>query len=201
LTSIGNIGKQVFNKINAKRQRPWKGEEEVRIAWISAIENALDIHFDAERARKDGSYNNVIIEFKSPNAFKGTKSSAKFKEATQQRLLPYILREAGKSGIPSEDFIGIAIDGEHICFAQVKRGDIEVQHLIPFSEYAVVLVIQAIESDIRRSITIENLMSDFGHGSSNAQQLMQILSNSLSTELGKGGNSKIKMLYSEWQTL
>lgn len=167
--------KGAFSAIQSKRQRPWHGEEEVRIAWVAALEAATGLHFDAERTKKDSSYNHVIIEFKAPSLFKGSKASAKFKEATEKRLLPYIQREAGKTGIPEDDFIGIAIDGEHICFAQVKSGVIQTQHLVPFSEYAVELVVQALQADTRRAITIDNLMSDFGHGSLNARALMQAL--------------------------
>lgn len=187
--------------IQSKRQRPWKGEEEVRIAWVSALEAATGLHFDAERAKKDSSYNHVIIEFKAPGLFKGSKSSAKFKEAVVERLLPYIQRESMKAGIPEDEFIGIAIDGEHICFAQVQSGTIQTQHLIPFSEYAVALVVQALEADTRRAITIDNLMSDFGHGSVNARSLMQALSDALAEEISLTGNSKIKMLYEEWRAL
>ena len=193
--------KGAFSAIQAKRQRPWHGEEEVRIAWVSALEAATGLHFDAERAKKDSSYNHVIIEFKAPGLFKGSKTSAKFKEATERRLLPYIQRESEKTGIPEDDFIGIAIDGEHICFAQVQSGTVQTQHLVPFSEYAVELVIQALQADTRRAITIDNLMADFGHGSVNARSLMQSLSDALAAELRSPGNSKIKMLFEEWHTL
>ena len=190
-----------YTHIAARRSRPWQGEEEVRVAWVSALESALNIHFDAERAKKDGSYNNVIIEFKAPGLFKGSKGSAKFKEATDRRLLPYILREAKKSGIPASDYIGIAIDGDHVCFAQVRDDVIHTQHLVPFSEYAVDLVIQAIQADTRRAITLENLIADFGHGSVDARYLMQSMSDALAAELTVAGNSKIKMLFEEWRTL
>lgn len=193
--------RDAFNHISSKRSRPWKGEEEVRLAWVAALESALELHFDAERARKDCSYNNVIIEFKAPGHFKSSKSSAKFKEATDQRLLPYIKREALKVGIPEEEFIGIAIDGDNICFAQVRNNDIETQHLIPFSEYAVGLVMQAIRSETRRAVSIENLLSDFGHGSSSAQSLMQAMANALAEELALSSNTKIKMLFEEWRAL
>jgi hypothetical protein len=171
------------------------------VAWVSALEAALSIHFDAERSDKDSSYNNVIIEFKAPGFFKGSKSSAKFKEAIDQRLLPYIQREAKKSGIPAADYIGIAIDGDHICFAQVRDDVIHTQHLVPFSEYAVGLVIQAIRADTRRAITVDNLIADFGHGSANARSLMQAMADALAAELAATGNSKIKMLFEEWRTL
>ncbi len=193
--------KAAFSAIEAKRIRPWVNEEEVRIAWVASLEVALGIHFDAERINKDSSYNNVIIEFKAPGFFNGSKVSAKFKEAIDKRLLPYIIREAAKTGIPEDDYIGIAIDGEHICFAQVVDGNINSQHLIPFSEYAVGLVMQAIKADTRRAVTIENLMADFGHSSVNARSLMQVLADALADELSVGGNSKIKMLFEEWRTL
>lgn len=193
--------KTAFEHIASKRNRPWKGEEEVRIAWVAALEAASGVHFDAERLNKDSSYNNVIIEFKAPGLFKGSKSSAKFKEATDNRLLPYIQREAAKSGIPTEDYIGIAIDGDHVCFAQVRGGAIHSQHLVPFSEYAVALVVEAIKADTRRAITVDNLLADFGHRSPNAQALMQALSDALAAELAVSGNSKIKMLFEEWRTL
>lgn len=200
-TTQPSLSRKAYEHIAAKRNRPWKGEEEVRLAWVAALEAVLNIHFDTERAKKDGSYNNVIIEFKAPGLFKGNKSSAKFKEATDQRLLPYIQREAKKSGISTSDYIGIAIDGDHICFAQVYDDTIRTQHLVPFSEYAVNLVIQAIQADTRRAITIDNLISDFGHGSSNACCLMQSMADALAAELAMAGNSKIKMLFEEWRTL
>lgn len=190
-----------FQHISARRDRPWANEEEVRLAWVGGLESALGIHFDAERAKKDSSYNNVIIEFKAPGLFKGSKFSPKFKEATEKRLLPYIKRDATESAIPTEDYIGIAIDGEHICFTQVHNDVISCQHLIPFSKYAVALVIAAINADVRRSISIRNLLADFGHTSLNARALMQAMSDALAVELAFTGNSKIKMLFEEWRTL
>lgn len=201
MNSKEQLNKTLFDKINVKRVRPWKGEEEVRLAWISALEATLDKHFDAERAKKDSSYNNVIIEFKAPGFFKGSKGSAKFKEAIEDRLHPYIRKEAIKNKLEEDDFIGIAIDGEHLCFAQVKDGEILTGHLLEFSEYSCGLVIQAINSNIRKSITVGNLMYDFGHGSSNARELMQALSDALAFELESSENNKIKMLFQEWRTL
>lgn len=190
-----------FNAIEARRVRPWANEEEVRMGWISALENATGIVFDAERARRDSSYNNVVIEFKGPGLFRGSKASAKFIEATEARLLPYIQRIAAREHAATEDYIGIAIDGEHVCFAQVSNGQIETQHLIPFSLYAVELVIQAITAQTRKPISADNLMRDFGHGSSNARDLMQGLADALAARITAPGNNKIKMLFEEWRTL
>mgnify|MGYP000144439984 FL=1 len=192
---------QAFEQIQEKRMKPWSGEEEVRVAWIKAIELATGLHLNAERGRKDASLNHVVVEFKAPGFFNGKKNSPKFIEATEQRLLPYIIKESQTTGIEASDFIGIAIDGEHICFAQVIDGSIKPQQLIPFSEYAVGMVVDAFKSDTRRALTTENLLADFGHGSLNARTLMQCLSDGLAYETNKPGNNKIKMLFEEWRTL
>lgn len=190
-----------YKYIDAKRARPWKGEEEVRMAWATALENATGEHFDAERTKKDLNYNNVIIEFKAPGLFKNSAKSAKFKEAMQERLLPYIKRAANQTGLPEEDFIGIAIDGEHICFAQVANGKIQHNHLLPFSEQAVGMVIAACQMSTRPAVTAENLIKDFGHASPVATAIMQVLADSLAKSLLSTKSSKIKMMFEEWRVL
>lgn len=200
-TVFDDVVQKAFDQIQEKRLKTWKGEEEVRYIWIKALEDATQLHLHAERDRKDASYNHVIIEFKAPGLFQGKKTSSKFIEATERRIFPYIQKEALKTGIPEEDFIGIAIDGEHICFTQVTNGQLHAQHLIPFSPYAVRMVIDAIRSDTRRELTTENLLNDFGHGSLNARNLMQSLADGLSNQLNKPQRNKIKMLFEEWRTL
>ena len=193
--------KAAFDSIAQERDAGWANEEEVRIAWVSALKLATGLPLRAERGRKDCSYNNVIIEFKAPGLFRGTKSSPKFKEATDARLLPYILKTATETHVAPEDFIGIAIDGDHICFAQVLGSAIVTQHLLPFSEYAVRLVSDAITSSHRKAVCIDNLLADFGHGVTAPKQFLQGLANALATELAKKGNSKVKMLFEEWRSL
>lgn len=190
-----------FRMIEDRRIRPWRNEEEVRIAWVSALEHASGIHFDAERMRNDLSYNNVIIEFEAPGLFMGSKASAKFREAIEDRLLPYILRAAKRNRDAAENYIGIAIDGDHICFAQIIDNKIHSQQLIPFSVYAVELVLQALRDQTRKPITTQNLMRDFGHGSKNARDMMQALSDALAARITAPDNNKIKMLFEEWRTL
>lgn len=45
--------KAAYDHIGTKRNRPWKNEEEVRLAWVAGLEAAMGIHFDAERDTKD----------------------------------------------------------------------------------------------------------------------------------------------------
>ncbi|MGN8346888.1 Eco57I restriction-modification methylase domain-containing protein [Pseudomonas sp. SMV71] len=192
---------QVFNAIQAKRNRPWSNEEEVRVAWLGALENGLGIHFDAERARRDASYNNVIIEFKGPGFFNGSKESLKFKEALDDRLLKYIVRASKAQGLKQDEYIGIAIDGDHVCFAQVVDDCIYAQHLLPFTPEVVGLVLDAIQKSYRRAVVTENLIEDFGQGAQHAIALMQAMADALAANLALDGNNKIKMLFEEWRTL
>ncbi|PZP61757.1 MAG: SAM-dependent methyltransferase [Azospira oryzae] len=185
----------------SRRRRQWANEEEVRHAWMKGLEEALQIDLDAERAQRDSSYNNVVIEFKGPGLFKGSVSSPKFKEATEGRLLKYIQRLAAEQGLDEKDYIGIAIDGNHVGFVQVEGGKIIHQPLMPFSTITFQMVVDALRANFRRSITSENLVEDFGHLSTTGREFMQELSNALADALGQPGNRKIKMLFEEWATL
>lgn len=195
------MNQSTYDAIQEKRLKPWQGEEEVRYTWNKAIEDETGLHLNAERERKDASLNHVIIEYKAPGLFNGKKGSPAFKNASQERLLPYIQKESIKTGIPESDFIGIAIDGEHICFTQVIDGEIKTQHLMPFSPYSVEIVLDAFRSDTRKGLTAENLLADFGHGSSNARAFMQCLSDGLYHYVTASSNNKVQMLFEEWRTL
>lgn len=50
-----------FTQLESRKRKPWRGEEEVRYAWIKAIEDATGIQLHAERERKDASSNHIII--------------------------------------------------------------------------------------------------------------------------------------------
>ena len=193
--------KSAFDHISERRDRPWQGEEEVRAAWVSGLEAELGIFIDMERARKDSSYNNVIIEFKSPGLFKGSKENPAFKNARDERLLPYIIRDSKKSGIFPEDYIGIAIDGDHICFFRITDGKIHSDHLLPFSKYSAEIVVDAIRTQTRRAVNVENLINDFGHRSAAGRNLMQAMSDALVDALKSDKQRKVSMLFEEWRTL
>lgn len=184
-----------------RRKNSWVNEEEVRHVWMRGLEEAIGIDLDAERARRDSSYNNVVIEFKAPGLFNASENSPAFVEAVNDRLFKYISRLSQSESLDEEDYIGIAIDGAHIAFAQMQGGQIVHQPLMPFSAIAFQMVVDALEANFRRAITAENLAEDFGHLSSIGRIVMQELSTALSVSLGDPGNRKIKMLFEEWVTL
>ncbi|MBS1684125.1 MAG: N-6 DNA methylase [Bacteroidetes bacterium] len=189
----------LYQKLYNKSEN-WVNEEELRQGWIIALTEALKIDIQAERLLKDASYNNVVIEFKSKGLFKGKKTSPAFKEAIYDRLLPYILKTAFQEKIDVSDYIGIAIDGKHICFAQVKGDKIIHGDLLPFSEVSVTMVARALQDSFRRALTAENLIADFGHSSSVGIQIMKVFARILSKSI-QSENNKTKMLFEEWRTL
>lgn len=185
-----------------EKDRPhWANEEEVRKSWLKHIEITTGIKFHAERARNDASYNQVIIEFKDKGLFRGSVTSPAFKEAVFDRLAKYIERRARAEGIPEEDYIGIATDGDHICFCFYKDGKIGHRTLLPFNEASIGLVAQACADAQRRAVTAENLIEDFGHGSEIGRLMMANLAAELQTQLKSEANGKVKMLFEEWRTL
>lgn len=185
-----------------EKDRPhWANEEEVRKSWLKHIENSTGIKFHAERGRNDASYNQVIIEFKDRGLFKGSVTSASFKEAIFDRLEKYIARRSTSEGLPPEDYIGIATDGDHICFAFYKEGAITHRNLLPFNEASIGLVAQSCLDSKRRAVTAENLVEDFGNASEIGRIMMGGLASELERCLKNAGNSKVKMLFEEWRTL
>jgi len=192
--------KKLYEELLSKKAR-WQNEEEVRLDWISALSKYLEITFDAERGRKDSSYNNVIIEFKDRGLFNGSDKSPKFLEARDLRLKKYIIRTAKKEGIPESNYIGIGIDGEHIFFAQVVDGKILSGPLLPFSEISVGMVATACKDAYRRAVTAGNLIEDFGLGSIIGTSVMKELASRISERIQSQDHSKEKMLFEEWQTL
>lgn len=49
-----------FESLNRGRLN-WQTEEEVRLGWLTELQNKLAITFHAERGRSDADYNQVII--------------------------------------------------------------------------------------------------------------------------------------------
>ena len=186
-----------------KRQcTDWKTEEEVRLGWLTILQNTLAIIFHAERGRSDADYNQVIIEFKNVGLFHGNQNSAKFKEAVEE-LSRYIRAKAGREGLDLHRYQGIAIDGESIAFVHIssESGQPISGPIMTLSPDSVQLVFEACRLSCRRAVTATNLIEDFGHGSVAGSALMQALATALMPHLDNPNNNKVKMLYQEWKSL
>ncbi|MDR1042594.1 MAG: SAM-dependent DNA methyltransferase, partial [Clostridiales Family XIII bacterium] len=190
----------VYNELQTVRPN-WRNETEIRHSWLAAIEKELGITFDKEKFNADASYRNIIIEFKDKGLFHGRKNSPKFREAIDERLKKYIPRFSKDEGEPLENYIGIAIDGDHIVFAHFQGGEIQPGDLLPFSLESVSMVVSACKLAVRPAVTASNLKKDFGHSSLVGSIMMQLLCDALCDYVLSKNNNKIKMLYEEWRAL
>lgn len=190
-----------YNRLNRKR-RTWKTEEEVRLGWLTEMQNVLGITFHAERGRSDADYNQVVIEFKNVGLFRNSTVSSKFREALEE-LSRYIPAKSREEGIGIQNYQGIAIDGDSIVFVHIPSEDEGLVHgpIMPLSVTSVQMVFEACLRSRRRALTATNLIEDFGHGSITGSNLMQALSSVLSFYLDVSENNKVKMLYQEWKAL
>lgn len=175
-------------------------EEELRSLWKRGIEVATGAVIHAERAHRDLSRNNVIIELKSPGSFNGSETSQKFKEATYGRLLPYIKEIAVNERVPEEEYVGIATDGDHVSIVRVSNDELTHLPLMPFSLSTFQMVADAFRNGARRALTAKNLLEDFGHGSPRGRAFMRASAETLAVALD-GGDPKAAMMFKEWANL
>lgn len=189
-----------YNQLN-RRWLEWQTEEEVRLGWLTELQNTLGITFHAERGRSDADYNQVIIEFKNVGLFHNNPSSHKFREAMGE-LSRYIPAKSCSEGIDVQNYQGIAIDGKSIAFAYIPGAGKSIVHgpIMPLSPDSVQMVFEACRQSSRRALTATNLIEDFGHGSVAGGNLMQALSNALMPYLDEADNNKVKMLYQSFRS-
>ncbi len=188
-------------EILKREHKQWVTEEEVRLGWLQSLNGKLKIRFHAERGRSDAEYNQFIIEFKKKGFFRNTTKSSEFLEALEE-LSRYIQEKARAEDRAAQEYVGIAIDGDTVAFAHIAYGG-EIAHgpLMPLSPESVAMVFEACRCSSRRSLTEENLIEDFGHGSISGNGLMQALADGLWQELESEGQNKTKMLFQECKAI
>ena len=122
----------VYRKLQQQISRA-TNEEEIRLSWVRALEQASGTTSNAERGKRDLSYNKVVIEFKDRGKFNGKTTSPAFREAMQERLLPYILRATREDHIDERDYIGIAIDAaaRALIIGKVRRKADQILEALP----------------------------------------------------------------------
>ena len=179
----------------------WTNEEEVRIGWIGSINSFSSINLQAERKYNDSSYNQIIIEFKGPNYFKGDENSSHFQNAKIERLKKYIDRKSVEENINCNEYIGIAIDGYHISFCNYIEDQFVNSRLLPVTSQSILKVIDAFANNGQRALTSSNLLEDFGLSSQFGINLLCSLHSGLLHYTNLEGGNKVKMLYEEWKTL
>ncbi len=178
-------------------------ETEVRDRFCGEVYAQYQLTFRLERGRSDAYHNCVILEFKDKGLFYGRINSAKFQEAYSKLVTKYIPQKAEQDGLDLQEYIGVAIDGEHYAFVFFEEdGQTRHTELIRIDLDGLRPLLSALQRDTRRPFTAENLLEDFGANTVIAKTLLQELGDHLNTCLEDGsGSQKVKMLFQEWQKL
>jgi len=187
-------------------------EEDIRVAFeayvrvilpdIPAARYERGVRTAEYRGRIDALHSMLAIEYEAPRAM---RTQGGFRHA-QQQLSDYLEglaleRGAGFAAIQEQEetlsgFVGISFDGETVGFLQRRQGrwDIESRS---FDADALEKMLLWVRSTSRRSLTPENLISDFGPDSDRGLRSVQAL-----VELTcAGGQPKMEAIFAEWREI
>lgn len=166
-TAMNEEGRRL-RRIFARGLATSRSEADLRHRLLAAIVEVLGIPADAfnlEFGRTDVRRNHVIIETKDRGLFGGRKTSVAFRDAFDQLTGSYIPSAAREDQEPKANYVGIAIDGEHLAFVTWEGDDTSgrwrVPELVAFGDETATALAQAIRQDTRRPTTPLNLIEDF----------------------------------------
>lgn len=176
-------------------------EADVRDAWSKIITSSLGVMIHLEQGFKDLSFDNVVVEFKDKGLFHGNKSSLKFKEATEQRILKYINRWSVKSNLPTSAFIGFVTDGVDVALVKVINSELHSGNLMEINEESLRYILEAVNQNHRLPLTSTNLIDNFGVNSIYGAPVLKALYDTLVADLADESVNKTQLFYSEWKNL
>lgn len=178
-------------------------ETEVRGAFCEELRAHFGITFRLERGRSDARRNRVIMEFKDKGLFKGNAASAAFLKAYSQLTKKYIPEQAGIEHLAVHDYIGVVVDGTHYAFVFFEEnGSHRHTELLPLTPESLFPLLDALQNDVRRAFSAENLLEDFGAESKTARAVLPEMWTHLNVRLDpETGSQKVRMLFQEWRKL
>jgi len=144
-------------------------------------------------ARVDALYGHVIIEYKAP----GKLSNSSDIQRAKEQVIRYIMSEAG-SKESWDRYLGIIIS-DRIAFvrydkgsdAWVLRGPYEIRR------EAVIKLIEALRGLRRKSLSVSNIVTDFGLSSPIAKRTVKLLY----AKLLSSGSERTRLLFEDWMRL
>jgi hypothetical protein len=144
-------------------------------------------------ARVDALYGHVIIEYKAP----GKLSNSSDIQRAKEQVIRYITTEAGSKSV-WDRYLGVIIS-DKIAFvrydkgsdAWVLRGPYEIRR------EAVIKLIEALRGLRRKSLSVNNIVTDFGPSSPIAKRTVKLLY----TKLLSSGSGRTRLLFEDWMRL
>ena len=199
---MSNLTKEVFNDFKRKINLS-NSEADIRQNWSELINKTLHVQgmIHEEEDFRDMSFENVVIEFKDKGLFNHSKTSSKFIEATENRLLKYINRWATETKKDTSFFIGVATDGVDMALCQVIDGSIKSGNLMSLTFNNIDYILDAINVNLRKLLTSQNLIEQFGKDSKIGSLILNELYIMLVKDLQSNSMNKTKLFYGEWVNL
>ena len=144
-------------------------------------------------ARVDALYNHVVVEYKAPGKLSGDSDIQRAKE----QVIGYVMSEAGSKEL-WDRYLGIIIS-DRIAFvrydkgsgAWVLRGPYEVRREV------IIKLIEALRGLRRKSLSVNNIVTDFGPSSPIAKRAVKLLYTKLLNSRGK----RTGLLFEDWMRL
>jgi len=144
-------------------------------------------------ARVDALYRHVVVEYKAPGRLSRDSDIQRAKE----QVIRYIMSEAGSKEL-WDRYLGIIIS-DRIAFvrydkgsdAWVLRGPYEIRREV------IIKLIEALRGLRRKSLSVSNIVTDFGPSSPIAKRTVKLLY----TKLLSSGSGRTRLLFEDWMRL
>ncbi|MFP3157046.1 MAG: N-6 DNA methylase [Caldivirga sp.] len=144
-------------------------------------------------ARVDALYRHVVVEYKAPGRLSRDSDIQRAKE----QVIRYITTEAGSKEL-WDRYLGVIIS-DKIAFvrydkgsdAWVLRGPYEIRREV------IIKLIEALRGLRRKSLSVSNIVTDFGPSSPIAKRTVKLLY----TKLLSSGSGRTRLLFEDWMRL
>jgi type II restriction/modification system DNA methylase subunit YeeA len=144
-------------------------------------------------ARVDALYRHVVVEYKAPGRLSRDSDIQRAKE----QVIRYITTEAGSKEL-WDRYLGVIIS-DKIAFvrydkgsdAWILRGPYEIRREV------IIKLIEALRGLRRKSLSVSNIVTDFGPSSPIAKRTVKLLY----TKLLSSGSGRTRLLFEDWMRL
>ncbi len=145
-------------------------------------------------ARIDALYGHVIVEYKAPGKLTLPKDIAKAKE----QVINYIKDEAQNNKSVFDRYLGVIISDKIAFVKYDKRNDTWIlRGPYDITRESIIKLIEALRGLSRKSLSVDNIVKDFGPSSQIAKRAVKLLYE----RLLNARSERTKLLFSDWKRL
>ena len=148
----------------------------------------------------DAVHGAVIIEYKTPNGFRGIEG--RLLQIAKDEARDYAKLMGSLEGRDVGEYVLVAWDGAHICFGKPEHGTESWETLVPFDDIQAIRLIRYLQDNGRPLVHPEILSQMVGPESQAGTTLIPALYNALVEATAVGSpTTRTKLLFTEWHRL